>query len=415
MKEEILNLIRRGELEKAINMMVDYSTTANFGNITYEIYLLQSRYSRNEIGYAKGTLNKEDYDSSLNRITIGLIEIVDKMFVSTSEFISQEHSLPYMLYYSTDRKQVSSFQVIFDRESRKVVIDNTRSGSEYKGKYYLYSNHTCITVENNTNYFINIIFYSGTFFPNDDHEISLGIVNLIGIDGVACSSSAVLRRGDSKENENKDMVLIEHFILHRPVLGIHNSLKGVFNESELRRRIDSENVIGNFAGIYKAIIVSNRRKSLIPFALEITKTGILISHREPEELSNLEGIVHVIDKNTITINVYLNHRDERVFAEFRVYLNTSKGAYRKYKFYRGTYSSISYRGKEPRAGRCLMIKLENRYIDEISTAPIEIGSKEFKNMTKKYPKLIDYLSGKYDDYIEDFRNVIDGTEASRVG
>ncbi|WP_367389625.1 hypothetical protein [Lewinella sp. LCG006] len=406
MKEEILNLIRKGDLEKAINMMVDYSTTANFGNITYEIYLLQSRYSRNEIQYLKETTSKEDYDSSLNRITIGLIEIVDKMFVSTSEFITNEAALPYTLYYSTDRRNVSSFQVIFDKESRKVVIDNTRSKSEYKGKYYLYSNHTCITVENNTNYFINVIFYSGTFFPNDDHEISLGIVNLIGIDGVACSSSAVLRKGTPKENENRDTVLIEHFILHRPVLGIHNSLKGVFNERELRNRIDSENVIGTFAGIYKAIIVSNRRKALIPFALEITKTGILISHREPNELSNLEGIVHVIDKNTITINVYLNHRDEKVFAEFRVYLNTSKGTYRKYKFYSGTYSSISYRGKEPRAGRCLMIKLKSKYIDEISTTPIEIGSQEFNEMTAKYPKLIDYLSGKYDDYIEDFQSAV---------
>lgn len=404
MKEEIINEIKKSELSKAMNMMVDFSTTASFGNITYDIFLLQSRYSRNEIEFTKSIITKEVFDNNLNRITASLLELADRMFISSDEFIPEERALYYTLFYSTNRKEVSTFQVIFDIESRKVVINETRSGSEYKGRYYLYSNHTCLTVENNTEYFINLILYSGTFFPNDNHEICLGIVNLIGLDGVACSSSAVLLKGKNQENLEKGNELIEHFIIHRPVLGIHNSIKGVFYEKELRKRIDSENVIASFAGIYIAVIVSNRRKSLVPFAIEVKRTGALVSYREPKELSNLEGIVHVIDKNVITINVYLNHKDEKNYAEFRVYVDVSKESYRNYKFYRGTYSSVSFRGREPRAGRCLMIKT-NKLLDEISTVPIKIKSDRFKEMCSKCPKMIEYLSGNHDDFVEDFERI----------
>lgn len=406
MKNEILLLIQKGDLPKAMSMMHDYSTSSNFGNITHEIYLHQSKYSRNELDFVRGMIKRDDFETSLNRITIALLGLVDKMFVPVSEYIPENKAQYFTLFYSTDKKKVVSFQVIFDNETRKVVINNTRSKSEYKGKYYIYSNHTCLTVENNTKYCINLILFSGAVFPHIDQEICIGIVNLIGIDGVACASSAVLKRGKQEDVTELDNTLVEQFILHRPVLGIHNSIKGIFCEEDLRKKIDSESVINSFAGNYMAIIVSSRRKVLIPYALEIMKTGILISHREPKQLSNLDGIVHVIDKNTITINVYLNHKDERIFAEFRVYLDTSNTSYRRYNFYRGTYSSISYRGKEPRGGRCLMIKVTNKKIEQIPTKPIGLNTKQYDELVKKYPKIENYLQGMDDDFVENYKEIL---------
>lgn len=88
-KYEIKNLISKGKLEKALELGISFSKENEF-------YLLSSRFHINRNKFNKGIISNEELKTEDNRITISILELVDK--TNPDEKLQKKRKRKFLLY-----------------------------------------------------------------------------------------------------------------------------------------------------------------------------------------------------------------------------------------------------------------------------------------------------------------------------